>query len=116
MFTLERMDTPPDLPDGTFSCSIRTAQSHTLVVTVAHVPMGCESDPGWRALRLVGPLPLTLTGVLAEVLAPLAAAEISVFPVAAWETDFVLVRTAQVDAATAALRAAGFACGPPTRD
>ena len=62
---------------------------------------------GWRILEVVGPLALGLTGVLASLAAPLADAGVSIFPIATHDTDWILVPGPQLDAAIAALRAAG---------
>ncbi len=40
----------------------------------AVVPPGVRAEPGWRALRVAGPLDFALTGILLALLAPLAAA------------------------------------------
>jgi hypothetical protein len=54
-----------------------------------------------------GPLSFSLTGVLAELLAPLAAAGVSIFALSTFDTDYLLVRAAQLDLALDALNAAG---------
>jgi hypothetical protein len=62
---------------------------------------------GWRILEVAGPLDLGLTGVLAAIAAPLADAAVPIFPIATHDTDWVLVPGTSLDAAIAALRAAG---------
>jgi hypothetical protein len=62
---------------------------------------------GWRILEVAGPLDLGLTGVLASLAAPLAHAAVPIFPIATHDTDWILVPGRQLDAAIAALRAAG---------
>ncbi len=66
-----------------------------------------RQDRGWRCLKLEGPLDLDLTGVLASVLLPLAQARVTIFAIATYDTDYVLVREDQRERATAALREAG---------
>ena len=69
----------------------------------------CRADVaasrGWRRFRFEGPVPLDQTGILASVTGPLAAARVSVFAVATYDTDYVLVPDAQRNAAIAALEA-----------
>ena len=77
------------------------------------MPSEVKQDRGWRCLRLTGPLDLDLTGVLASVLTPLAAAQVSIFAIATFDTDYVLVREAQLEQAVAALRDAGHQVGEP---
>ena len=87
----------------------RTAAELSIVCPAARVPAGVTASAPWRALRVDGPLDLSETGVLAALLAPLAAARVSVFAIATYDTDYLLVRADAVDAACAALRAAGHA-------
>jgi hypothetical protein len=56
---------------------------------------------------VVGPLDLSLTGVLASLLQPLANVACPVFTVATHETDYLLVPERDLPRAVAALRAAG---------
>jgi hypothetical protein len=92
---------------GALSAVVRTAAELSVVCPEAAVPEGVRAEPGWRALAVAGPLDFGLTGVLAELAVPLAAARVSVFAIATYNTDYVLVRAAQVDEAVLALRAAG---------
>ena len=56
---------------------------------------------------MVGPLDLTLTGILASLLQPLADAACPVFTVATHDTDYLLVPGHELPRAVVALRAAG---------
>lgn len=77
------------------------------------VPNHVKHDRGWRCLKLAGPLELDLTGVLASVLQPLAAAQVSIFAIATFDTDYVLVRETQLEQAIVALRQAGHQVAEP---
>jgi len=92
----------------------RTANELTLVTAVAAVPDGVVSTPGWRAFALEGIFDFALTGILLAVLAPLADAGIGIFAFSTYETDYVMVRQADVGPATAALRAAGHEVSLPS--
>lgn len=85
----------------------RTQDELSIVCDAVNVPSDVKQDRGWRCLKLDGPLDLSLTGVLASVLEPLAEARVSIFAIATFDTDYLLVPNAQLDSATAALRAAG---------
>jgi hypothetical protein len=69
-------------------------------------------ERGWAALEIVGPLDFTLTGVLASFAGPLAEARIPVFAISTFDTDYVLVKTENLDAAVRALSSAGHRCVP----
>ena len=73
-------------------------------IVPADVP--ARSD-GWRCLRVVGALELSLPGVLLRLLQPLAAASCPVFTVATYDTDYLLVTERDLPRAVEALRAAG---------
>ena len=60
---------------------------------------------------MAGPLDFALTGVAAASTAPLAAAGVSVLPVATYDTDYLFVREAALPVAVEALRAAGHEVG-----
>jgi hypothetical protein len=58
-------------------------------------------------LKVAGPLDFSLTGILASLAAPLAEAGISIFAISTYDTDYILVRSSQTEAALDALRHAG---------
>jgi hypothetical protein len=66
----------------------------------------CERD--WRALLVQGPLEFSMTGVLAALTAPLAKAEISIFAISTYDTDYILVKQPALEKAIIALRKEGF--------
>ena len=78
-----------------------------IVCPEAAVPETVRKAGGWRCLALIGPFDLTATGILVSVLTPLANASVSIFALATFDTDHVLVRSVQLETALAALRAAG---------
>src|SRR5690349_4746468 len=102
---------PPDatvpsalLAAGTGFVSItRTADELSIVCPEGVAPSGAKLNRGWRGFKVEGPLDFTLTGVLSTLLEPLAAAKISVFTVATYDTDYILVREADFAAARQAL-------------
>ena len=85
----------------------RTSEELSVVCAESCVPADVASSRGWRALKFDGPLPLDQTGILASVTAPLAAARVSVFALATFSTDFVLIPAAHQPAAIDALERAG---------
>lgn len=92
---------------GAFVSVTRTAAELSVVCAVDRVPSGVTSSAPWRALRVAGPIPLSDVGVLVALATPLAAAGVSIYPVATYDTDYLLVRDEQIAAAVDALRAAG---------
>ena len=64
-------------------------------------------EDGWSALGVAVPLDFGLTGILAAIAAPLAEAEVAIFAVSTFDTDYVLVKRAAMDTACLALTRAG---------
>jgi uncharacterized protein len=62
-----------------------------------------ECEAGWRAFTVEGELEFSAVGVLSAILLPLAEAGISILSLS-FDTDYVLVRVATLEAAKAALR------------
>lgn len=86
----------------------RTPRELSLVCPQDDLPPSVErAERDWRALELEGPVPFEETGVLAGLVAPLAAAGVSVFALATYDTDLLLVRERDLERAVAALAAAG---------
>ncbi len=67
-----------------------------------------EVSGGWGALEVEGPLDFAIVGLLAEITAVLARAEISVFALSTFDTDYVLVPEDRLDEALRRLGEAGF--------
>ena len=78
-----------------------------MVVPEEAVPPDCRAEPGWRCLKVLGPLDFGLTGILASVAAPLAEAGVSVFALSTYDTDYFLLRQADLTTAKRALAEKG---------
>ena len=103
---------PPDAPlpqaDRTEFLSItRTADELSIVSPVAAVSAGVTAEAGWRCLQVVGPLSFELTGILAALSGSLARSEIPIFVISTYDTDYLLVRSHDLDGACATLRDEG---------
>ena len=85
-----------------------TAEELSIVCLRGLAPEGANVDQPWRCFQVRGPLDLAMTGVLASLAAPLAAAGIAVFAVCTYDTDYLLVRSATVTQAARVLEIAGY--------
>jgi hypothetical protein len=70
------------------------------------VPEGTIVERGWVALKLEGPFPFSMTGVLASFVQPLAEAKIPIFAMSTFDTDYVLIKRQNLEQAVVALAAA----------
>jgi hypothetical protein len=96
----------------------RTASELSIVCAQENVPEeNVRSVRDWRCLMVEGSLDFSLTGVLSALLAPLAEAGVRVFALATFDTDYLLIRAAQLDLAVETLSAAGHlvAAAEPSR-
>ncbi|MGB8012035.1 MAG: ACT domain-containing protein [Terriglobales bacterium] len=94
-----------------FFCVVRTCDELSIVCSEDvcsedRIPDGAR-ERGWVALKLEGPFPFSMTGVLASFLQPLAMAQIPIFAISTFDTDYVLIKHESFAAAVAALGSAG---------
>jgi uncharacterized protein len=93
--------------------SVTATAEETSIVCARHgVPRKAKQEGPYVAFSVEGTLDLALTGVLSSILMPLAEAEVPVFTLATYDTDWVLVPVGQVERVTEAWRRAGFAVRP----
>jgi uncharacterized protein len=92
---------------GAFTSVTRTPSELSIVCADDSVPRNVVAARGWRILMLEGTFPLTETGIASAFTAVLASANVSVFVISTYETDFVLVPEKSLDVAIAALARAG---------
>jgi hypothetical protein len=115
-FAVCRLDPSEGVPawatGGSFLSVTRTAEELSVVCPEEVVPEGVRREPSWRCLRVVGTLDFSLVGVLASLLPPLADAAVAAFALSTFDTDYVLVKEGDLEAAVQALGSAGHSVRP----
>ena len=110
-FAISRLAADSPIPawatQGPFFSVTRTGDELSIITGLSRVPVGIQSQPGWRVLKVRGPFVLSEIGVLAALATPLAEAKISLFAVSTFDTDYLLVASETLPAAVAALERAG---------
>lgn len=101
-------ETPQWAMSGGFFSVTRTEDELSVVCEEGGVPEGVLHAGGYIALKVQGPLDFSLTGILSQISAALAEAEVSIFAISTYDTDYILVREGDKVAATDALRSAGY--------
>jgi hypothetical protein len=108
-----RLDASDPLPawvgSSPFVSVTRTEAELSVVCPGGAVPGGVRSEPGWRCLRVVGPLGFGMTGVLASLAVPLASSGVSIFVVSTYDTDYLMVQERDLARGVDALERAGHA-------
>lgn len=110
-FSIGRYD-----PDSDFKplysrnfCSItRTPDEVTIVCESDLLPFGYQKrEDGWACLQVEGIMDFDLTGILSKISGSLANAEISLFAISTFDTDYVLVKAKTLAKARRALESSG---------
>jgi hypothetical protein len=110
-FAISRLAADAAIPEwatqGPFFSVTRTGDELSIVSELSRVPVGVPSQAGWRVLKVHGPFVLSEIGVLAALATPLAEANVSLFAISTFDTDYLLVAAETLLAAMAALERAG---------
>ena len=89
------------------SAVVRTGDELSLLTMEVHLPAELAAERGWRTLKVRGPLPFHLLGIMAALAQPLADARVSILPLSTFDTDYLLVKERDLPTALEALRGAG---------
>ena len=111
-----RLPAGADVPAWVESSSIfsvtATATETSIVCAARSVPGKARHQKPFTAYAVDGTLDFALTGVLVELLTPLAEEEISVFTLSTFDTDWILVPAGDADRADEAWRRRGHEVEP----
>ena len=93
--------------DGPFSSVTRTEHELSIVTSYAATPQDAQREGPWTAFMVQGPLDFSLVGVLSAIADVLAGAGVSIFAISTYDTDYILVPTADAARAKEALSRSG---------
>ena len=96
---------------GPFATVSWTDDELSILCHESQVPAAVQCERGWRCLMLQGPFAFDQTGILLQVLQPLAEAKIGIFALSTFDTDYVLVKDHAFEATVKALVAGGLLVG-----
>src|SRR5262249_37760002 len=100
-------EVPPWARTGPFVSISRTQDELSIVCLEASVVSGVTCEPGWRVLKCEGPLDYGLPGIMASLAEPLADAGVPIFPIATYDTDYLLIKELHLETAIRALTGYG---------
>ena len=99
---------PSGFLDGSgFLTVSRTEDELSLVGPTAAITGMDTVESGWTAFKVQGPFAFDETGIVAALSRALAEAEIGIFVISTFDTDYVLVKQENADAAAAVWRQDG---------
>lgn len=103
----------PDAPvpdwatNGDFTSITRTADELSIICPADSVPSDVHFPHRWLCLKLKGPFPFSLTGVLLSFIEPLSYNAVPFFAISTYDTDYVLVEEKWAERAIDLLQHAG---------
>jgi hypothetical protein len=97
---------------GEFNSISRSADELSIVCPAINIPATIGTPQRWICLKLEGPFPFSLTGILLSFIQPLSDNAIPIFAVSTYDTDYVLIQEEFSQKALAILREAGHELTP----
>ena len=104
---IDRLDS--DIIKNGFYFLSQTDEELSLVCETVNAPANTTArEDGWKAFRIEGVLDFSLVGILAPIAVLLAKAEIGIFAVSTYNTDYILVKKDNFDKALDLLENNGY--------
>ena len=87
----------------------KTEEENSLVCLTNDVPQNVlEQEDGWKAFYIHGILDFSLVGILSDIARVLAEADISIFVVSTFNTDYVFMKKENYEKALELLKLQGY--------
>jgi len=111
-FSIHRLSPKNEIPiqiyQGQFFSITKTDEEISVVCSSSVYLNSESSETDWSCIKVLGPLDFSLTGILADISAILAKAEISIFAISTFDTDYILIKSEKLQAAKKALQQAEY--------
>ena len=111
-FTIHHFPANHEIPNQVYESqfySISKTDEELSIVCNSTTQVNSEkSDTDWSCIKVEGPLNFSLTGILAKISTVLAKAEISIFAISTFDTDYILVKSEKLPFAKKALLKSGY--------
>ncbi|MBU1697160.1 MAG: ACT domain-containing protein [Proteobacteria bacterium] len=112
LFTIHRFSPGHEIPkqiyEGQFYSIIKTEDELSIVCNSSVLKGSENSETDWSCIKVLGPLDFSLTGILADISSVLAKADVSIFAISTFDTDYILVKSKKLPVAEKALLHAGY--------
>lgn len=92
---------------GEFTSISRSAEELSIVCPADNLPRDVHAQSPWVCLKLEGPFPFSMTGVLLSFIEPLSTNGIPIFAISTYDTDYVLIEEEYMGMALSFLQEAG---------
>jgi len=111
-FTIHKLSPDVSIPEEILKSNYysvsKTENELSVVCSELIEVQSLQSSKGWKCIKVKGPLDFNLTGILAGISDILAQANISIFAISTFDTDYILVRSQDLSPARTKLRQAGY--------
>lgn len=111
-FSIHRLSPKNEIPiqiyQGQFFSITKTDEEISIVFSSSVCLDSESSETDWSCIKVLGPLDFSLTGILADISAILVKAEISIFAISTFDTDYILKKSEKLQAAKKALQQAEY--------
>lgn len=98
-----RLDSDQLIPNwainSDFFSITKTADELSIVCNQSSVPDDIQHEKDWRCFKVVGPIHFSVVGVLADISDTLSTAQISIFAISTFDTDYILVKNENFESA-----------------
>ena len=115
-YAIVRLEPDAAIPDwatqGEFTSISRSADELSIVCAATNIPSSIRDPQRWICLKLEGPFPFSLTGILLSFIQPLSDNAIPIFAVSTYDTDYVLIQEEFSEKALSILQQAGHELKP----
>ena len=110
-YAILRLEPDATVPDwaarSEFNSISRSADELSIVCAASNIPPSIRVPLRWMCLKLEGPFPFSLTGILLSFIQPLSDNAIPIFAVSTYDTDYVLIQEEFSEKALSILQQAG---------
>ena len=111
-FTVHRLSAKAKIPesalDSPFFNITRTTDELSILLPDTVKIQSAIREPGWACFKVDGPLNFGLVGILSEISSVLAKANVGLFALSTYDTDYILVKKELAQTSSDALMTAGF--------
>jgi len=111
-FTIHKLSLDVSIPEEILKSNYysvsKTENELSVVCSELIEVQSLQSSKGWKCIKVKGPLDFNLTGILAGISDILAQADISIFAISTFDTDYFLVRSQDLSSARTKLSKAGY--------
>ena len=112
LYTIHRFPSDHDIPEQVYESefySISKSEDELSIVCNSSILLNSvKNESGWSCIKVSGALDFSLTGILADISAVLAGAEISIFAVSTFDTDYILIKSQDLPSAGKVLLSSGY--------